>query len=148
MYETCKNWDNRKKYKGHMSNVILGNNFYFGSPFFGAAWNISSMGKKQEKEMVKFTSQINLKLTLVTMRNVFSSTIFAINLTCKWTWPILFNWTCWSNIFWHSTKSCSLLLSLNLTSLKSQCAFWITRKEWIKVLYAFHNMNLRQNSHR
>jgi hypothetical protein len=57
-----------------MSNVILGNNFYFGSLFFGATWTISSMGK--EKKMVKFASQINLKLTLVTVRNVLSSNHF------------------------------------------------------------------------
>jgi hypothetical protein len=30
-----------------MSNVILGNKFYFGSIFFGATWTISSMGKKR-----------------------------------------------------------------------------------------------------
>ncbi len=143
MYETCKIWDNRQKYKGHMSNVILGNNFYFGSPFFGPHGLFQAWEKKQKNKMVKFTSQI----TLVTMRNVLSSTIFAINLTCKLTWPILFDWTCWSNIFWHSTKSCSLLLSLNLTSSKSQCAFFNYKKRMNQLLYAFHNLNLKQNSH-
>jgi hypothetical protein len=38
-----------KHVKDHMLNVILGNNFYFGSPFFGVTWTISSMGKKQKK---------------------------------------------------------------------------------------------------
>ncbi len=79
MYETCKNWDNKQKYKGHMSNVILGNNFYFGSLFLEPHGLFQAWAKKK----AKLTSQINLKLTLVTMRNVLSSTIFAINLTCK-----------------------------------------------------------------
>ncbi len=97
-------------------------------PFFWSHMDYFKHGLKTKKKKAKFTSQINLKLTLVTKRNVLSSTIFAINLTCKWTWPILFNWTCWSNIFWHPTKSCSLLLSLNLTSSKSQCAFFNYKK--------------------
>jgi hypothetical protein len=65
-----------------MSNVILGNNFYFGSLFL-EPHGLFQTWAEYNKKMAKFTSQINFKLTLVTMRNVLSSTIFAINLTCK-----------------------------------------------------------------